>query len=176
MRSLFVLLTILPLLCAPDARCAAPNPYPNELSEFKFYASYLAPLRPYVSDRISVAHILGSDQGRQLKDWRIGPLFIGTGNTVNGHPWAQDISGRLASVDMTPKHRVSMLHVKFPTTFTHSTGSVSEINVVCDVYEDSFGLKYWIYAEDMATHRKGDLMRIEYGPSKRVEREVVGPS
>jgi hypothetical protein len=46
----------------------------------------------------------------------------------------------------------------------------------CDVYSDSFGLKYWLYAEDSAVGRKGDLMEIEYGPNRRIEREVAGPS
>ena len=69
-----------------------------------------------------------------------------------------------------------MLGVKFPAAFTHSLGSVSEVNVSCDVYSDSFGLKYWLYAEDSPVGKKGDLMEIEYGPSRRIEREVVGPS
>src|SRR5260370_26344971 len=35
------------------------NPYPNELKRFKFYATYLNPLRPYISDRDSVIRVLG---------------------------------------------------------------------------------------------------------------------
>jgi hypothetical protein len=69
-----------------------------------------------------------------------------------------------------------MLGVKFPAAFTHSLGNVSEVNVLCDVYKDSFGLQYWLYAEDFAAGKKGDLMEIEYGPSRRKERQVVGPS
>jgi hypothetical protein len=152
------------------------NPYANELLGFKFYVKYLAPLRPYVSDRALVVHVLGPDQGLHLSGWRIWPLFVGDGNKVNGHLWAQDASGRLASVRIIPKRRVSMLAVKFPAAFTHSTGGVSEINVPCDVYRDNFGLEYWIYAEDTPTGKRGDLMYIEYGPDERIERQVVGPS
>jgi len=152
------------------------NPYPNELPGFKFYVKHLAPLRPYDSDRTLVVHVLGSDQGIELGRWQIWALYVGEGNNVNGHAWAHDITGRLASLNIKPKQRVSMLGVKFPAAFTHSLGSVSEVNVSCDVYSDSFGLKYWLYAEDSPVGKKGDLMEIEYGPSRCIEREVVGPS
>jgi hypothetical protein len=69
-----------------------------------------------------------------------------------------------------------MLGMKFPAAFTHGLGSVSEINVSCDVYRDKFGLEYWIFAEDSSVGKKGDLMEISYGPNRRIEREVVGPS
>jgi hypothetical protein len=139
------------------------NPYPNELPGFKFYAKHLSPLRPYDSDRALVVHVLGSDQGIELSRWRIRVLYVGEGNKVNGH----DITGRLASLNIKPKQRVSMLRVKFPVKFTHSSGSVSEVNVSCDVYSDSFGLQYWLYAEDSVVGKKGDLMEIKYGPTKR---------
>ena len=150
--------------------------YPNELPRFKFYAKYLDPLQPYISDRKLVVRVLGSEQGIELGRWRITPLFVGAGSTANGHPYLNDRIGRLASIKITPKHRVSMLGVKFPGTFTYSTGGVSEINVRCDVYSDSFGLEYWLYREDSAAGKKGDLMQIEYGPGERVKQEVIGPS
>src|SRR5712691_12343164 len=103
---------------------AAPsrNPYPNELPVFKFYVKHLAPLLPYVSGRTLVVHVLGSDQGIELSRWRIRPLFVGEGGKVNDHPWANDVTGRLASVNIRPKQRVSMLGVKFPAVFTHTWG------------------------------------------------------
>ena len=140
----------------PAAKTAlSRNPYPNELPGFKFYAKYLAQLRPYVSGRTLVVHVLGSDQGIELRRWRIRPLF-------------EDITGRLASVSIRPKQRVSMQDMKFPAAFTHSLGGVSEVNVTCDVYSDSFGLQYWLVAEDSTVGRKGDLMEIVYGPSRRI--------
>jgi hypothetical protein len=152
------------------------NLYPNELPGLKFYAKYLAPLRPYVSGRTLVIHVLGVDEGFELRRWKITPLFVGEGGNVNGHPWVEDVTGRLASVSMTPKQRVSMLGVRFPAAFTHGSGNVSEGNVICDVYSDSFGLHYWLYAEDSAVGMKGDLMEIVYGPSRGIERQAHGPS
>src|SRR5882672_1635119 len=149
------------------------NPYPNELPGFKFYVKHFTPLRPYVSDRTLVLQVFGSDQGIELSRWKITPLFVGEGSKDNDHPWAKDITGRLASVNIRPKQRVSMRGVKFPATFTRSLGSVSEVNVACDVYSDSFGLQYWLYAEDSAVGKKGDLMEIVYGPSRRIERHVL---
>jgi hypothetical protein len=67
-----------------------------------------------------------------------------------------------------------MLNVKFPKEFSRTFGGVSEVDVSCDVYRDDSGLAYWIYAEDSAIGKKGDLMFIEYGPSKRLMREIEG--
>ena len=136
----------------------------------------MSPLRPYLSNNALVVRVFGSDQGTELERWRLWPHFVGQGNTVNGRPWAHDITGRLASVEIIPKWRVSMLGVKFPAAFTHSRGGVSEINVSCDIFSDRFGLEYWLYAEDSAAGKKGDLMQIVYGPSKRVQRQFVGSS
>lgn len=154
------------------------NPYPNELKRFKFYARYLNPLGPYISDRDSVIRVLGDSAGFELSRWRIQPLFVGEGNTINGHPWvwARNATGRLAEVAIRPRQRVSMLNVKFPSSFAHTYGSVSEINVSCDVYRDDFGLEYWIYAEDSSAGKKGDLMEIRYGPNESTRREVEGPA
>ena len=69
-----------------------------------------------------------------------------------------------------------MLGVTFPAVFTRSSGGISEVNVICDVYSDSFGLQYWLYAEDSAVGKKGDLMEIVYGPARRVERQALGSS
>lgn len=167
---------ILLALAAAVSPTAPPTPYPHELPHLKFYAEYLSPLRPYISELDSVIRVLGSDQGRELPDWRIQPLFVGKGNTVNGRPWAKDITGRLASIAIRPKKRVSMSKVKFPPEFTHTFGGVSEINVSCDVYSDDSGLAYWVFAEDSAVGKKGDLMTIEYRPSKRLKQEIEGSS
>ena len=176
MRRLLAL-AILFLVAIPGTMATQPqNPYPNELPGFKFYAKYLTPLRPYVSEKGSVVRVLGSDQGTELGDWRIRPLFMGKENSVNGHAWARDLTGRLANIELTPRHIVSMQDVKFPAAFTHSLGGVSEINVSCDVYSDIFGLQYWIYAGDSSEGKKGDLMQIVYGPSKRIERQTIGPT
>jgi hypothetical protein len=168
---------ILLLLAVPAFAIAAENQkaYPNELPHFKFYVKHLAPLTPYVSDLALVVRVLGSDRGIEVGDWRITANFIGKSSSINGHAFAHDIAGRLADVEISPKRRVSMLGVKFPRAFSHSRGGVSEIDVSCEIYSDSFGLQYWIYSEDSAVGKKGDLMRIVYGPSKQVEEQIEGP-
>jgi hypothetical protein len=65
-----------------------------------------------------------------------------------------------------------MLGVKFSPEFIHSYGGVSEINITCDVYKDNFGLEYWIYSADFASGKKGDLLRIVYGPNKQIEQKT----
>ena len=137
--------------------------YPNELSRFKLYAKYLRPLQPYVSDRTTVVQVLGSSQAIDLEDWRIQPFFVGEGPDSTVRP---ELVGRLAQISMKPKHRVSMLGVKFPANFVHGMGDVSEMNATCDIYGDSSGLEYWVYSEDSPAGKKGDLMEIVYGPSK----------
>ena len=67
-----------------------------------------------------------------------------------------------------------MLGVRFPAVFRHSVGGVSEINVSCDIYTDKFGLEYWLFSDDSAVAKKGDLMQIVYGPSKRLQRRIIG--
>lgn len=156
------------------AKSAQPSDlYPNELPRFRFYARYLRPLRPYVSDRAAVISVLGPDERRELERWRIQSFFVGTGKDSTVKP---EFVGRLASISIRPKQRVSMLGVKFPAAFTHSLGGVSEINVSCDVYSDPFGLQYWIYSEDSQIGKKGDLMEIEYGPGKEIEGQAYGQS
>jgi len=144
--------------------------YPNELPDFKFYAKYLSPLRPYISDRTAVISVLGPDERIEAGHWRIQSFFVGKGEDSKIRP---EVVGRLAEFRIRPKQRVSMLGVKFPAAFTHSFGSVSEINVSCDVYSDSFGLEYWIHSEDWRNGKKGDLYEIVYGPSKEVERRAT---
>lgn len=150
--------------------------YPNELVSLKFYDQHLSPLRPYISDKSDVVQTFGSDQGKVFLGWRVLVLFVGDykSNTVNGHLWAQDITGRLASLELRPTWRVSMRHVKFSSAFTHSYGDVSEINVSCDIYSDGSGLEYWIYSENSKAGKKGDLMSIVYGPSGNLKREIEG--
>ena len=75
------------------------------------------------------------------------------------------------TIVVTPRNRVSLQRFKFPAVFSHSYGSVSEINVTCDVYVDDFGLEYWIASRDFPSHRKGDLLMIHYG-SRRAQTKV----
>lgn len=79
----------------------------------------------------------------------------------------------LSIIEIRPKHRVSLRHLNFPAAFSHSYGSVSEINVTCDINTDDFGLEYWVLSRDFPSYRKGDLLMIRYGPS-RAAGQVTG--
>ncbi|HKD60361.1 MAG TPA: hypothetical protein VKB47_07855 [Terracidiphilus sp.] len=63
------------VLISIDVLAEASNPYPNELKGLKFYARYLSPLRPLRSDTKEVVQVLGSDQGLELKDWKVVALI-----------------------------------------------------------------------------------------------------
>ncbi len=151
------------MLLAVDLNAATTNPYPNEIKGFSFYAQYLSPLRPHQSDAKQVVQVLGSDQGLELKNWKVVVLFSCSEDIITcSHGPRND---PLDTIVITPKRRVSLRHLKFPMAFSHSYGGVSEINVTCDVYTDKFGLQYWVVSGDFPSYKKGDLLRIEYGPA-----------
>ena len=127
---------------------------------------YLSPLRPRISDRAAVAQVLGSEQGKTVDGWRLLPLYVGDTGPAGG---------RLAEIELIPQRAVSMQGVKFPPSFTHRLGTVSETNVNCDVYMDDDGLQYWVYADDSAVGKKGDLMHIVYGTSDKRSHVVHEP-
>jgi hypothetical protein len=160
-----VAVLIVGIIGATFAGAAAPNLYPNEIAGLKFYAGYLAPLRPMDSDVKAVVQVLGSDQGRDMKDWRIRALFSCTGDCPPGSQ-----HGPLASIVIAPKRRVSFKRIKLPAIFSHEYGSVSEINVSCDIYSDNFGLAYWVVSGNSRSYKKGDLLWIEYGPARAAGR------
>lgn len=152
------------MLNAAGSAAAAPNPYPNEIAGLKFYARYLAPLRPGESDKKRVIEILGSDQGLDLTNWKALVLYSCADDVLAcSHGPRNDPVG---DIEFRPKHRVSLRHFKFPAVFSRSYGSLSEINVTCDIYSDAFGLEYWVASGDFPSYKEGDLLMIRYGPSR----------
>jgi hypothetical protein len=150
---------------------ASPNPYPNEINGLKFYEQYLNPLTPHKSDAAQVVQALGSDQGRELKDWRISARYA----CAEDSPTCSHGSRNrlLDIIEVTPRNRVSLQRFKFPAVFSRISGSVSEINVTCDVYADDFGLEYWIASRDFPPLRKGDLLMIHYGSRRATDQGRV---
>jgi hypothetical protein len=156
---LIVGILILPTLLAQE-----PNPYPNELKELMFYARYLAPLRPLQSDTKQIEQVLGSDQCLDLKDWRIRVYFSCSEDFLTcSHGPRND---PLGMIEITPKRRFSMRHIAFPSSFSVGYGTVSEINVLCQIYSDALGLEYWVVSKRQATYKRGDLLMIRYGPGQ----------
>ena len=156
-----VAIVLVGMLFTFGLNATTPNPYPNEIKGLKFYERYLAPLRPHQSEVKQVVQVLGSDKGLELKDWRIGVLYSCTEDFLTcSHGSRND---PLEEITITPKHRISLRHLKFPRVFSHSYGSVSEINVTCDIYADESGLQYWVISGDFPSYKKGDLLWIKYG-------------
>jgi hypothetical protein len=162
----FLSLALLFTLPQPSGEQGSRNPYPDELSGFKFYARYLSPLQPMKSMRPQVIKVLGSDDVVEVGPWRISPRFrVETEPTDSGHS-AVHID-RLASVIFTPTQRVPMIGTRFPATFVHHVSEISEPSGgVFDVYEDRWGLAYWLYSGKSTTGENGDLRQIEYGPAR----------
>ena len=148
-------------LCFLSLPASIPNPYPNEIEHLKFYDLYLGHLRPGRSDANEVRQVFGSDQRLELDGWRVGVLY-----SCDGDPIACSHGPRndhVYQIVVSPKRRVSLAGQQFPNVFSHSYGSVSEINVTCDVYKDSSGLEYWIISKDFPSYKKGDLLQVVYG-------------
>jgi hypothetical protein len=163
-RTRAVLLLSLCLLHANPgySKCRLPNRYPNELQGFKFYAKHLSPLRPGISDREVVRRVLGYTGAVELNGWAMIPTY-----TMGNGPVYNPVTGPLAEIIMRPNGVIPMGAVKFPATFAHCHTSLSEFNISFDVYNDRFGLGYWLHEEDSKWGKKGDLFQIVYGPSRR---------
>ena len=74
--------------------------------------------------------------------------------------------GPLYQIIIRPDSVIPMSAVKFSPSFDHCHASLSEINISFDVYNDRFGLEYWLHEEDSKWGKKGDLYRIVYGSSR----------
>jgi hypothetical protein len=139
--------------------------YPNELEQLRVYAQYLEPLIPGTSTSSEVKQVLTVTHDRWDAEWRISPSFscVADAKTCS-HGGAT--SETLFMIELHPLHRVPMGGVRFSNAFKKIYGSVSEINIQCDVYGDQTGLQYWIVAKDSSYGKKGDLYQIVYGFSK----------
>jgi hypothetical protein len=136
--------------------------YPNELQGFRFYAKYLAPLRPGVSNEDEVRRVLGTEPVKR-KGWTIVPTYTGKSGPAVYDPRL----GPLYEIIIRPDGVIPMSAVKFSPSFDHCHTSVSEINISFDVYSDRFGLEYWLHEEDSKWGKKGDLYRIVYGSHRQ---------
>lgn len=154
-------------LCLLSANSGYPNGqlqkrYPNELQGFRFYAKYLAPLRPGVSNKDAVRRVLGDTAPVKRNGWTL----ISTYTTKSG-PVHNPTLGPLYQIIVRPDGVIPMGAVKFSAAFTHCHSSESETNISFDVYSDTFGLEYWLHQADSEWGKKGDLSRIIYGPRRR---------
>src|SRR5262249_43863124 len=132
--------------------------YPNELEGLRFYARYLAPLRPGISGQEAVRRVLGDAAPVKRGEWTIFTTY-----DMKSGPISNPLLGPLSEISMRPTRVVPIAMVKFPSTFTHCHSFLSEINIWFDVYSDTSGLEYWLCKEDAKCGKKGDLYQIIYG-------------
>jgi hypothetical protein len=83
--------------------------YPNELKGLKFYAKYLAPLRPGVSREEAVRRVLGDTAAVERNGW-----IIITTYAMKSGPLYSPTLGSLAEIIVRPDTVIPMGAVKFP--------------------------------------------------------------
>src|SRR5258708_637037 len=115
----FLFITIL-----VGANSTSQSPYPNELKGFRFYANYLAPLRPGVSGKEAVRRVLGDTAAVKRNDWTITTTYSMKGGSVYN-----PVLGPLAEITVRPNGVIPFGAVRFPPSFDHCHSSVSEINI-----------------------------------------------
>jgi hypothetical protein len=79
-------LALLIVTVLAGAKSTSLNPYPNELRGFKFYAKYLAPLRPGVSSEEAGRRVLGDSAAVQRNSWTIIPTYTAESNNPTLSP------------------------------------------------------------------------------------------
>ena len=181
-RSLSIALLLLLVFSAPSA-AQRPRPkavsalkYPNELPQLKLYEkAKWKELEPMVSTEEDVRRVLGDVLAIYEfdPDWLVLLSFVGRGSHTNGKPWPESLTGRVASITLRPRKRLSLKGVKFPPAFKWGGGHASHSDATWDVYSDGSGLKYYIFSNKTGEHEPGDLYQIEYGASDAlIERQI----
>jgi hypothetical protein len=162
------------LLSAPD------DLYPNELAGFQFVGTARwNVLRPFISTQADAFALLGPPQSYFYDmgdDWKLVITYVGEGS-CDGKPWPDFLAGRISTIQLIPKRRVSLSGVRFPSAFKKSEPYITHHVVdTLRVYSDAYGLEYELYAEgskDGSIH-EGDLKAINYGPSRKLYSSMTG--
>src|SRR5436309_7536181 len=158
---------------------SADRRYPNELPSLRFYeASRWKVIEPFVSDEADVLALLGKpekvyyDEG---EDWKLIVLYVGEG-TCDGKPWPSFLMGKVDSIQLIPKRRVSLSGVKFSDSFERSEVHAPHDAAPSYSYADANGLEYDVYNRDArdGSVSAGDLQAILYGPSRSTYRSLSG--
>jgi hypothetical protein len=164
---------------------SGPNRYPNELADFRFYATAKwKSLEPLVSTVAEVRKALGNpthavDLSQYFEpypgdDRSKNPVFTYDVDDAwealvyLGHSCFADVapkSLRLCTIELVPKKRVSFGSVQFPSAFKKN--HVAGADAAWDEFADGSGLSYHVYTTRTPYGNKqpGDLNRIVYGPS-----------
>ena len=95
------------------AKSTSHSPYPNELKAFKFYAKYLAPIRPGVSGKEAVRRVLGDTAAVQRNGWTIITTYA-----MKGGPVYNPALGPLAEIIVRPDGVIPLGAVRFPPRYS----------------------------------------------------------
>ena len=180
-------LFMLQLLVGETVCLSAAQRYPNELEGYKFQAeapwavvvplkSSLADVRavlgqprkatdlhsyfsPYPGDKQAFAPLF---EYSWKADWDVYIYFVTRDQSEQPGP-LHGLSGRVFSLDLIPRNRVSFVGVTFPAVF--SKRHVVAADAAWDEFSDTHGLTYEVYTGRPAHGDavKGDLNRISYG-------------
>lgn len=169
---------------------------PNELDGYDFFRlGKLNGLRLGMTTKSEIVKLFGSEC-EQFCDydssWSVGFDFFSENEMMIealGKPGEKqyvtrkEAAGKMEEVLLRPKRRISFENVTFPAAFrkhtyleTGNPGSGRKDGVWMNIYEDDFGLQYWIFDRFTAANlpdplevfkefknsRKGDLIAIKY--------------
>ena len=175
------------------------NTYPNELQGYNFFdKGKLKGLKVTVSTKEDVTKNFGSDceSGCDYNDdWSVNFSYFGTitkETTINDkkikYVPKEELIGKIYSIRLIPKKRVSFSRVIFSDKFSQSYGfSVGDnfdsegfkgaVSTSYYSYEDRYGLEYTVFKETSyvvgeakkSQYSKGNLTGIEYSIPNQIE-------
>ncbi len=169
---------------------AQSNPYPNELKGYRFFGKgKLKELKPGVSTKQDVIKIFGEnceDVCDYNQNWIINFTYF---DNVTKGGWGREKTyipiskylGKLYSISLRPKLKISFKKAVFPSHFKFSTGGSREdgVTIYNLAYTDKYGLEYLIFDEIKLTKykntfkwKRGDLLSIEYQIPVRLEKKM----
>jgi hypothetical protein len=171
--------------------------YPNELEGYQFFGSgKLKSLQLLVSSKEDAKRSFGGTCEKQCDydtDWSIrfeyfDDIWIKESSNDKGDKLRYLLDskylGKLRTIEIKPKNRVSFLNISFPDSFkrvivtstTDARGGRSRMTVN-DAFQDANGLTYEIYSrtnyDDIKQTRytiKGDLFLIRYNITMEMEK------
>lgn len=196
---LITILTFLLTLVLASPAQAQNEPYPNELNGFEFFGNgKLKGLKPGVSTKETVKNIFGEKCEYfcdYSEDWTVTFSFYEIDQTkeeINekGEKTLYYIDSKylwkLRSIELRPKKQISLAEVSFPSGFEKTIKRRQLTNVEkgrgrlinYEVYQDSFGLIYEIYAKPVNEvnnekgYNKGDVASVLYIIPKAQEKDM----
>ena len=196
-----IFITFTFLLAFAAGVSAQEKPFPNELKGYEFFGNgKLGDLRLTVSAKDDVKKIFGKKCEKKCdydSDWAIRfeyyeDVWIKESRNEKGEKLTYLLNskylGKLRSIEIRPKKRLSFADVSFPnifqkllTTSTTDTRSGKSRMTVGESFQDSDGLKYEIYSrtnyDDIGnkkekSYNENELVLIRYDIPEKLEKTL----